>query len=106
MNNDLNLQSYVFNRCKDTVFLSSGNTSNNEDYNRPISIIRLIIPSILLKTPKTVISNNKLKNNQAPDVIKFGCTCLALKVCGKTLGEIVNPILNRSFRSEERRVGK
>lgn len=79
---------------KDTELLLSDKTSKNDYYNRPLSIMRLLISSNLLND---FIILNYSKNESANYEVKEGCTCIATKVCGKTLGEIVNPLLNRSF---------
>lgn len=87
MNNYLNLQSY--------------NTSNDEGYNRPLSIRRLNFTSTI-STYSMGIKLLDYKNGKCNNYeIKEGCTCIATKVCGKTLGEIVNPILNRSFNNNQ-----
>lgn len=83
MNNDLNLLYY--------------NTSNDEDYNRPLSIRRLNFSSTF-STYSIGIKLLDYKNGKCNNYeIKKGCTCISSKVSGKTLGELVNPILDRTF---------
>lgn len=101
MNNDLNLHSLFLAEDKDNEILPSDKTSIDEDHVPPLSILRLILSPTFYNNSRNFKLSDYKDRRSNNYKIKKGCTCIATKVCGKTLGSIVNPILNRSFSNKQ-----